>query len=226
MGDDVLLLHGYGSKKESFYYQINFLKNYYRVTAVDFPCFGSSESTGEAWGVQEYADWLLKFMDLTGLNRPHVLAHSFGARVALKLFSAEKGRVKKLVLTGGAGLVKPRTPQYIRQITRYRRIKKLFPAYAEKHFGSSEYKSLSPLMKKSFKKIVNEDLKDCAAKITVPTLLIYGKDDTTTPYWEEGETFHSLIANSALEIAEGGHFCFSDHPKEFNFRLFKFLSEI
>ena len=28
VGEDVLLLHGYGSKKESFYYQINFLQNF------------------------------------------------------------------------------------------------------------------------------------------------------------------------------------------------------
>ena len=225
MGEDILLLHGYGSKKESFYYQINFLKNYFRVTAVDFPCFGASECAEEAWGVQEYADWLLKFMDSTGLESPHILAHSFGARVALKLFSVENGRVKKLVLTGGAGLVKSRTPQYMRQITRYRRVKRLFPKFAEKHFGSEEYKSLSPLMKQSFKKIVNEDLKSCAAKILAPTLLIYGKDDTTTPPTEEGETFHSLIRGSILEVMEGGHFCFSENPKEFNFKLFKFLTE-
>lgn len=164
-------------------------------------------------------------MDSAGLKCPHVLAHSFGARVALKLFSVEKGRVKKLVLTGGAGLVKPRTPQYMRRITRYRRVKKLFPKYAEKHFGSEDYKSLSPLMKKSFKKIVNEDLKACAAEISAPTLLIYGRDDTTTPVAEEGETFHSLIAGSTLEVMEGGHFCFSEHPKEFNFELFRFLTE-
>ena len=164
-------------------------------------------------------------MDQTGLNCPHVLAHSFGARVAIKLFSVEQDRIKKLVITGGAGLVKPRTPQYMRQITRYRRVKKLFPKFAEKHFGSSEYKSLSPLMRQSFKKIVNEDLKSYAAKISAPTLLIYGKEDTVTPPSEEGETFHSLIANSTLELMEGGHFCFSDNPKEFNFKLFRFLTE-
>lgn len=225
MGEDVLLLHGYGSKKESFYYQINFLKNYFRVTAVDFPCFGASECTDEAWGVGEYAAWLLKFMDAAGLNRPFIVAHSFGARVAFKLFSAEQGRLKKLVITGGAGLVKPRTPRYMRQITRYRRIKRFFPRFAEKHFGSDEYKALSPLMKKSFKKIVNEDLKACAAKISVPTLLLYGRDDTVTPPGEEGSTFQSLILGSRLEVMEGGHFCFSEHPKEFNFKLFKFLTE-
>lgn len=220
-----MLLHGYGSKKESFYYQINFLKNYFRVTALDFPCFGQSELTDTPWGVGEYADWLKKFMNLTGLDRPDVLAHSFGARVAFKLFSAEKDRVNKLIITGGAGLVKPRSPQYMRKIKRYRRIKKMFPRFAEKHFGSSDYKSLSPMMKESFKKIVNEDLKLCASKISAPTYLLYGKTDSVTPPAEEGETFRSLIKGSTLELTEGGHFCFSEYPEEFNLKLFKYLTE-
>lgn len=195
------------------------------MTAADFPCFGQSECTDAPWGVGEYADWLIKFMDLAGLTRPHVLAHSFGARVAFKLFSEEKDRVNKLVVTGGAGLVKPRTPRYMRQIRRYRRVKKLFPKFAEKHFGSKDYKNLSPLMKESFKKIVNEDLKDCAALISAPTLLLYGREDTVTPPDEEGATFNSLIKNSKLLLTSGGHFCFSEYPEEFNLKLFGFLTE-
>lgn len=192
---------------------------------MDFPCFGQSECTDTPWGVGEYAAWLKKFMDSTGLNHPHVLAHSFGARVAFKLFSTEKDRVNKLLITGGAGLVKPRSPQYMRQIKRYRRIKKLFPRFAEKHFGSSDYKSLSPMMKESFKKIVNEDLKLCASKISAPTYLLYGREDTVTPPEEEGKTFLSLINGAKLELINGGHFCFSEYPEEFNLKLFKYITE-
>ena len=221
----MLLLHGYGSKKESFYYQTEFLSKYFCVTAPDFPSFGLSEGADAPWGVGEYADWLLKFMDNLRLERVSVLAHSFGARVAFKLFSAHPERLNKLIITGGAGLVKPRSPQYMRQIKAYRRVKRLFPRYAEKHYGSEEYKKLSPLMKESYKKIVNEDLKGCASGIASPSLLIYGKNDTVTPPKEEGEVFHGLIKNSTLLVMEGGHFCFSEHPEEFNLKIFNFLSE-
>lgn len=224
-GEDVLLLHGYGAKKENFYYQTECLSKYYRVTAVDFPCFGLSEGFEEPWGVDDYARWLENFMDFTGLERPDILAHSFGARVAFKLFSNQKERLNKLIITGGAGLVKPRSPQYMRKLRAYRRVKKLFPKFAERHFGSEEYRKLSPLMKESFKKIVNEDLKDCAKNITAPTYLLYGKTDTVTPPDEEGEIFHGLIKDSVFEVMEGGHFCFSDYPEEFNKKILKFLSE-
>jgi len=51
-------------------------------------------------------------------------------------------------------------------------------------------------MKESYKKIVNEDLKEFAKKIPNKTLLVYGKDDTVTPANEEGEIFSELIETS------------------------------
>lgn len=221
----MLLLHGYGSKKESFYYQIEFLSRFYRVAAPDFPCFGASEKTDEAWGVGEYAAWLEKFISAAGIKRPYIIAHSFGARVAIKLLSEKKDAASKLVITGGAGLVKPRSPAYMRKVKAYRLVKRIFPSFAEKHFGSREYRSLTPPMRESYKKIVNEDLRENAKKIITPALLIYGKDDAVTPACEEGAVFNSLIAGSRLEIMEGGHFCFSENPEVFNHKILTFLSE-
>lgn len=222
-GKDLLLLHGYMSNKESFYYQINFFSQYFKVTAPDFPCFGASESTDIPWSVGDYAEWLEKFIERAALNSPHILAHSFGARVAFKFLSSRQNAADKLVITGGAGLVKPRSPQYMRKVRAYRRVKRLFPKFAEKHFGSEEYRALSPGMKQSYKLIVNEDLKSCAAVIKNKTLLLYGENDSVTPVSEEGETFHNLLENSKLNTMAGGHFCFSEHPEEFNREVLAFL---
>ncbi|MDE7076440.1 MAG: alpha/beta hydrolase, partial [Clostridia bacterium] len=159
----MLLLHGYLSNRQSFYYQIDGLaKNGRLAVAPDMPAFGASAPLKSAWSVGDYAEWLKHFIAAADLKGADIIAHSFGARVALKLLSAEPSYADKLVITGGAGLVKPRSDAYMRQVKRYRRIKKLFPRYAEKHFGSEEYRSLSPLMKESYKKIVNEDLRGCA----------------------------------------------------------------
>ena len=223
-GQDVLLLHGYKSSAKSFYYQINALaKAGYRAVAPDFPGFGASAALTSVWSVGDYAVWLEKFVSAAGLNNPFVLAHSFGARVAFKYLSTHPNGAKKLLITGGAGVVKPRSPQYMRWVTAYRRIKKLFPRFAEKHFGSDEYRTLSPIEKESYKLIVNEDLTACASSISIPTLLIYGRDDKTTPPEEEGRTFNACIQGSALEIVEGGHFCFCEKADEFNELMLSFF---
>lgn len=220
----MLLLHGYLSCKESFYYQIEKLCEYgFRAVAPDMPAFGKSSEIPCAWSVGDYAKWLKDFIAAKGLSGCCVIAHSFGARVIFKLLAEQEGLVEKLIITGGAGLVKPRSPAYIRRVKRYRRIKKLFPRFAEKHFGSEEYRTLPPVMKESYKLIVNEDLRECARKISLPALLIYGRADSVTPADEEGKIFNSEISGSRLEIIDGGHFCFSENSEKFNALMLEFL---
>lgn len=194
------------------------------AVAPDMPAFGASSKIMRAWSVGDYADWLKSFIAAADIKGADIVAHSFGARVALKLLAEDKSLADKLLITGGAGLVKPRSAEYIRQVKRYRRIKKLFPKYAERHFGSEEYRSLPPVMKESYKKIVNEDLRGCARKIENKTLLIYGRDDNVTPPEEEGKIFNSLIGGSELKIIDGGHFCFSENRAEFNRLMLGFLN--
>lgn len=218
-------MHGYLSKKESFYYQIEFLSQHFQVIAPDFPGFGASAPIAEAWSVGDYAEWLYRFLKAENAIHVHILAHSFGARVALKALNAHPEIADSMIITGGAGLVKPRSPEYLKKVKWYRRIKKIFPGFAEKHFGSAEYRTLSPVMRESYKKIVNEDLSQCAAGIKCRTYLVYGKDDSVTPPSEEGQTFHNLITGSRFEVMEGGHFCFSEYPDIFNAKILNFLSD-
>lgn len=221
----MLFLHGYMSCKESFYYQIKeFSQKGYRCVAPDMPFFGASEGFSVAWGVEEYAKWLKRFMQKNDLCGANILAHSFGARVAICALSAENDLCSKLIITGGAGIVKPRSSAYMRQVKRYRRVKRLFPRYAEKHFGSEEYKRLSPLMRESYKKIVNRDLRAEAARIKNETLLLYGRDDCVTPPSEEGKTFANLMPNSRLVVLSGDHFCFVEHSQIFNGLALEFLN--
>ena len=195
------------------------------MTAPDIVGFGKSSPIERPYSVDDYCDWLENFIAKSKIKSPHILAHSFGARVAFKYLGGRGGSADKLIITGGAGIVKPRSPRYMRQVKRYRRVKKLFPKFAEKHFGSREYRTLSPLMKESYKLIVNEDLRSCAMNIKNKTLLLYGRDDTVTPAHEEGEIFKNTIVGSRLEILDGGHFCFSEHPDEFNRKIYKFLTD-
>lgn len=224
-GETLLFLHGYCSKKESFYYSIEYFKENYRTVAPDFPGFGASSPLPAAWSVGDYCLWLQQFMYACGISGAHIVAHSFGARVAIKLAASRPELVKSLVITGGAGLVKPRTRAYKAKVALYRFTKKFAPRFAERHFGSEEYKKLSPVMRDSYKKIVNEDLRNDAEKISAQTLLIYGKDDSVTPAEEEGRVFAAAIARSRLELIGGGHFCFCENYQLFNQMTASFLQD-
>ena len=224
-GRPLLMLHGYMSQKESFYYQIKYFSDMgFNVVAPDFPGFGRSAPLTSEWSVGDYAAWLYDFSSSLGLERADVVAHSFGARVAIKLLSRRE-LYNRLLITGGAGLVKRRPPSYRIKVGAYRAVKRFAPSFAERVFGSAEYRALGPVMRGSYKKIVNEDLKNAAAQVKNTVLLVYGRDDTVTPPSEEGRTFASLIPNSRLVTMEGDHFCFCRHPAQFNALARAFFTE-
>jgi pimeloyl-ACP methyl ester carboxylesterase len=101
-------------------------------------------------------------------------------------------------------------------------VKKFAPTFAERHFGSAEYRALSPVMKESYKKIVNEDLRESAKKIDNEVLIVEGKNDQVTTAAEAGEYLRCL-KKGRLRMMEGGHFAFAENPMTFNLIAEEFL---
>ena len=60
-------------------------------------------------------------------------------------------------------------------------------------------------LQETFKKVVTDDVREDASKISQPTLLIYGDHDTSTPV-RIGKLLSDQIAGSRLDIIPGvGH---------------------
>ena len=212
------------SNKESFSYQIAYFSRYYRVTAIDFLGFGNSGALTKAFSVEDYAVWTKAVLDTLGVTHPHVVAHSFGCRVAVKMAKTYPQFFDKMVLTGPAGVILPRGLGYKCKVGAYRFCKKFAPKFAEKHFGSKEYRQLSALMKESYKKIVNEDLRPDASCVNNSVLIIEGTMDKTTPM-AEAKAYLSAFPNARLVALQGGHFAFLDAPFVFNLLTEEFLYE-
>ena len=88
-----------------------------------------------------------------------------------------------------------------------------------KKTGSADYNDASPVMRKVLSTVVNEDLKPYLAKIRVPTLLVWGSEDTATPL-EDGKTMESILkkngVDTALIVFKGcGHFAYAEEPQRF-----------
>jgi len=218
----LVFFHGYKSDKEAFSAQISYFAKYYRVTAFDFLGFGKSAPISEAFSVSDYAEWTAAVLSKLGVVRPHVVAHSFGCRVAIKLAAKNKEAFDKMILTGPAGVILRRGVGYKSRVFLYRFIKKFAPVFAERRFGSAEYRTLSPIEKESYKKIVNEDLLDDAATIENEVLIVEGREDLTTPK-EAAEAYLSRLKKSTMQLIDGGHFAFAEHPVAFNLLVEEFL---
>lgn len=223
-GENLVFLHGYLACKESFYYQIEALSARFRVTAFDFWGMGRSAPLREAWSVSDYAAHTLALLDELGISRAFLLAHSFGGRVALKLLAGEPQRFPYALLTGCAGIPPRRGAGYAVRVKAYRAVRRVAPRFAEKHFGSAEYRTLSPVMKESYKKIVNEDLTPCLSRIRSRVLYVFGERDTATPPYM-AHALHAGTAGSELIFLRGcTHYCFCEQPARFNAVALEFFS--
>ena len=221
-GKDIVFLHGYLASKESFAPQIAYFSQKYRVTALDFPGFGGAEALPAAWSVGDYADWTLCALAELGISFPHVIAHSFGGRVAVKCLS--RGDVfDRTVLVGCAGIVPPRTFSYHVRVKTYRFVKKIAPKFAEKKFGSEEYRQLSPLMRESYKKIVNEDLRGDAKQIARPVLFVNGTRDCAVPPASVKVYLSCVPESKVFWMEDCGHFAHLENPLAFNAAAEEFL---
>lgn len=232
VGDQVLLLHGWGGSIESMTAVFEELARSHTVFALDFPGHGKSGLPPRPWGVADFAACLLRFMDAIQLRRPHIISHSFGGRVTIKLAASHPERVGKIILVDSAGIIPPRPLKYHLRVS-IAKVGKFFARYGGRFgermrgwlysiIGSKDYMNAGPI-RGTFVKIVNEDLSALMPQIKSPTLLIWGADDLDTPV-SSARTMNRLIQNSELVILESaGHYSYIDQPNQFNLFVRRFL---
>lgn len=106
-GELVVLLHGWGSNITLFNAAIDLLSTKYKVLAFDMPGFGESDEPKEPWCVDDYVDFVLRFLSKYELQKATFLGHSFGGRVIIKLCARTLPfEIEKVILVDSAG-VKP-----------------------------------------------------------------------------------------------------------------------
>lgn len=94
----VILLHGLGATNVSMAPLIPELARTHHVIAPDLPGFGESGKPLRPLHAAYYARWLVKFMDVLGIERATAIGNSMGGRIALELGIRAPERTDKLVL--------------------------------------------------------------------------------------------------------------------------------
>jgi pimeloyl-ACP methyl ester carboxylesterase len=233
-GTPILLLHGWGCSIESMEMIFDDFVKDHLIVAFDFPGHGHSSLPSKAWGVAEYTDLVLRVMDALHLQRPHIIAHSHGGRVTIKLATMYPDRVGKLVLVNSAGVRSPRSWRYYGRVLLAKGGK-----YLAKYGGktgdiareriyravaSTDYANAGPL-RETFVKLVNDDLTPILSQITSPTLLVWGADDTDTPL-ASAKVMERLIPQARLVVFQNaGHFSYLDQYGKFRLIVRQFLRE-
>jgi len=226
-GPDVLLLHGWGGQIESFHPVTQALAAHFRTTAIDFPGHGQSGLPPQPWHVSDFLGSALQLMDRLELSRPHIVAHSFGGRVTIKLAAQYPDRAARLLFTAGAGVPAPASAgvRLKRLAAHFKRFvptgvrEKLAP-----RLSSSDYRNAGEL-RPTLSHVVAEDLTPYLHSINHRTLLVWGDQDRETPL-RCGQVMKDKMPNAELVVFAGaGHFPYLDQPAKFNMLALRFLRE-
>lgn len=199
-GRGVLLLHGFMCSAQMMSSVQEALCGRMRVAAIDFPGHGKNGKSApppKPWGVPDYMEMTAEVIRRLNLAPCDIVAHSFGARVAILLAATYPELVGRMILTGAAGIKKPQTGGATMKQRVYKGLRgavnlmdktRLFGDLPEKgrealvqKFGSADYKALTPEMRKTFVKIISQDLTDELPRIKAPDALILGRGGHRNP---------------------------------------------
>jgi len=223
-GKLVLLLHGWGDTAAGLRGLQTALSKHAQVLAVDLPGFGGTEAPKTVWGLDDYAQFVQHFLQKIDSKPLHLLVgHSNGGAIAVRGLASGTLAADKLVLLASAGI----RGEYRGRLKAIRLITKAgkaltapLPKAVKQRLRKGVYKTVGSEMlvaehlQEIFKKVVTDDVRGDAAKLALPTLLIYGEQDEATPV-AFGETFYQLIEGSTLEVLPGaGHFVHIDRPEQ------------
>jgi pimeloyl-ACP methyl ester carboxylesterase len=230
-GPPALLLHGWGGRIGSMLPVANGLADLRTCYIPDFPGFGESSPPPAPWSVTEYTECLARFMEKGGIPKADIVAHSFGGRVTLLLSATRPELAGKIVITGGAGLKPRRNLKYYIRIYTYKlgrfMLRHAWMAGTAKRFGvdlkkraeaagSEDYRALSEDMKKTFVRVVNQDLRDCLKRMKSPALLIWGEKDAGASALWMAKVMAQEIPDAGLVVFEGrGHFAYLEELPRF-----------
>jgi len=228
--DDILIfLHGWGGSKESFDKLSNKIidqEKDLKLILLDLPGFGDAPMPPkEGWNTKDYQQWFESFLSsltTTSFTKIHLYGHSFGCRVILRHLIKSPKFSGKVFLTGAAGVkwpptIKERTTKLLNKI--FTPIKFILPSKIKKKvlrkLGAGDWAEADPAIKATLQKtLAEEDLRTYFSEIQQDITLIWGKNDTYTPY-KSAQVFHKLLPKNTLTtFPEGRHGIHYTHINE------------
>lgn len=232
-GEVLLLLHGLFGALSNWNGVVDAFSKNYRVLIPLMPIYEMPLREAGVNGLVKFVEGFVKLKSLTNLT---LLGNSLGGHIALVYTLENPSQVKRLVLTGSSGLFedsmggsfpKRGNYEYIKERVAYTfyRPETATEELIEEVFDITNSNSKCLRIIAIAKSAQRHNMARDITRIQVPTLLIWGLNDTITPP-QVAHEFNRLIKGSELHfIDECGHAPMMEHPEAFNVVLNKFLQK-
>jgi pimeloyl-ACP methyl ester carboxylesterase len=251
-GPPLVFIHGLSGCWQNWLENIPHFAHGHRVIAVDLPGFGDSELPGEEISIPGYGRFIDAFLGAVGIEQAVLVGNSMGGFIAAETAISHPSRVEKLVLVSAAGLERvgnrqlvvleraarlfhpvtaaflARREHLVRRPGLRRRMLYGIVKHPERLSPELCYEVASGAGKPGFLDALNGvldyDFRDRLPELSVPTLIVWGRDDHIVPVSGAYE-YEQLIPGARRVIYEDtGHLPMLERPARFNRELDEFLA--
>ena len=222
--ETILLLHGLFGALSNWDGVIAGFRDKYRVIIPLLPIYTMPMKSAGISGLVKFVE---KFVETKDLKNVTLIGNSLGGHLGLVYTLNNPANVKRLILTGSSGLFENSMGASFPKRGNYDfvqdKVRETFynPKTATKELIDHVFeitKSLAQCLRivSIAKSAQRHNMAKDITNIKIPTMLIWGLNDTITPPLV-GHEFNSLIPNSELKfIDKCGHAPMMEHPDQFN----------
>lgn len=231
-GPNLVFLHGLFGALSNWDSVINEFQDKFRIIIPMLPIY---DLPFRKVGLDALVDHLEGFIDLKKLDDINLMGNSLGGHLGLIYTLKREEKVKKLILTGSSGLFenamggsfpKRGSYEYVKERAEYTFYdpKSISEEYIQEIFETTKSIPKCLNIVAIAKSAQRHNMANEIPKIKVPTLLIWGLNDTITPP-RVAHDFNRLIPNATLKfIDKCCHAPMMEQPEKFNEILGDFLS--
>ena len=169
---------------------------------------GLTEASDKVWDIEGYISWLDD--KLNGDEKPIVIGHSNGGRIALAYAQKHPGRLHQLVLIDSAGVAHNEARSQIKlkilkTLSKVGKVFSLIPPLRKlfyKLIGAQDYYNAPPNMRLTMQNMLKADQQMDFSNVRLPVTIIWGREDSITPI-VDGEKLHNWIKGSVFIVIDG-----------------------
>ncbi|WP_428265191.1 alpha/beta fold hydrolase [Haliangium sp.] len=242
-GPPVLLIHGLGSNRASWRFQVPALAEHYRVIRLDLRGHGDSGRPRDGFSVPAMSEDTAAFVRALGLDAVHLVGLSLGGMIGFQLAVDHPSLVRSMVIVNSG-------PEVVAQSFRERRLlatrlvltrllgparlarlvaRRLFPHPAQDDLRRELIASVASVDRGSYyaltRAIFGWGVGDRLDQVRCPVLAVTGDRDYTPV--ERKEAYVRRLADARLVvIPDSGHATPIDRPGPFNECLCDFLAAV
>ena len=220
-GEPVILVHGLSASSRWWVRNIPALAEHYHVYLLDLPGFGLMRRFRRHFILDELSATITAWMDALDINQAHLIGHSMGGYICLRMAAQHPERIQRLVLVSPAGI------PHIRSVHGYLlplliTIRYCKPAFLPILFSDALRAGPRTLLRAT-QDLLTKDIRDSLHDIVTPTLLVWGEYDALVPPVFGDILRQEIKGARLLVLKQAGHVVMFDQAEEFNEAVVGFL---